>query len=102
MPDKPRTMLVKPRKPDMVIRAPRSRIKLPPEGASVPANSYWMRRLGCKDVVKTTAEAIAKGAKQRLAEEAKSRADHMAKPPTKPAAEAASESDQKPPGKGRR
>ena len=60
-------MLVKPRKPDMVIRDPRTYVKLPAEGKRVPEISYWVRRLGCGDVVKTTAEDIAKGKAERLA-----------------------------------
>ena len=64
----------------MVVRDPRSRDKLPPEGAKVPDTSYWLRRLECGDVVKTSAEDIAKGMEERLADEAKSRVDHMAKP----------------------
>lgn len=78
-------MLVKPREAKegqlaMIVRDPRSRIKLPPEGAKVPDTSYWLRRLKCGDVVKTTAEDIASGLKERLAKEAKDRADSMAKP----------------------
>lgn len=61
-------MLVKPRNPDMVIRDPRSRLKLPPYGVNVPETSYWVRRLNCKDVVSTTQEDIDKG----IAAEAKS------------------------------
>ncbi len=91
-------MLVKPREAKegqlaMVVRDPRSRAKLPHEGAKVPDSSYWLRRLKCGDVVKTTAEAIAKGKNERLAEEARARADHMAKPKEEPATEDSAETD---------
>lgn len=42
---------------------------LPPEGKAVERSAYWYRRLADKDVVKTTAEAIAKGRAERLAKE---------------------------------
>lgn len=47
-------MHVKPKTPELVIRDPRSRTKLPPEGALVPDTSYWFRRLRDGDVVKVT------------------------------------------------
>lgn len=95
-------MLIKPREVKegqlvMIVRDPISRRKLPPEGAKVPDTSYWRRRLKDKDVVRTTAEAIAKGLRERLAAEAKARADHMAKPDAKPADQSKQKSE-----KGRR
>lgn len=42
---------------------------LPPEGKAVDSSAYWYRRLADQDVVKTTAEAIAKGQAERLAKE---------------------------------
>ena len=89
---KPSPMLVRPREPDMVIRDPRSRIKLPPYGGKVPRTIYWVRRLNCKDVVTTTQAAIDKG----RAEE-KAKAEAAAKTEAK-----SSEQKQKPSGKGGR
>ncbi len=63
----------------MVIRDPRSRIKLPPYGAKVPDVSYWFRRLACKDVVKTTQRAIDEGRA-----EAEGKPVAVAKPEAKP------------------
>lgn len=54
-------MLVRPSKPNMVIRDPRSRAKLPPYGGSVPNSSYWHRCLNYGDVVPTTSDAISEG-----------------------------------------
>lgn len=54
-------LFVKPREPELVIRDPRTMAKLPPWGKRVPANSYWIRRLNCKDIVLTTQEDIDKG-----------------------------------------
>ncbi len=68
-------ILVRPREPDMVIRDPRSRLKLPPYGGKVPNTSYWLRRLNCGDVVSTTSDAIDKG----KADEAKAKAELLAK-----------------------
>lgn len=65
-------MLVKPKPqknpkdPVRVVRDPRTLIALPPEGKRVPDSSYWVRRLNAGDVVKTTAEDIAKGKAKRL------------------------------------
>jgi hypothetical protein len=44
-------MQVKPREPGLVIRDPRTRRPLPPQGGPVPDSSYWRRRLLDGDVV---------------------------------------------------
>jgi hypothetical protein len=43
-------MFVKP-KPGLVVRDPISKRPLPAEGAEVPAEGYWLRRLRSGDVV---------------------------------------------------
>lgn len=43
-------MFVKP-KPGLIVRDPRSKRPIPPEGREVPAESYWLRRLRSGDVV---------------------------------------------------
>jgi hypothetical protein len=50
---------------------------LPPEGSTVPQSSYWLRRIADGDVVKTTAEAIAKAveAKAKTAQAAEAPAE---------------------------
>ena len=58
-------MFVKPAKPDMTVRDPRSRIALPPEGRKVPQTGFWLRRIASGDVVVTTPEEIAKGKASR-------------------------------------
>lgn len=69
------TLFVKPADPAEVIRDPVTFRPMPPEGAEVPADTIWLRRLGREEVVKTTAEAIAKGkAERERAEAAKSAA----------------------------
>ena len=47
-------MFVKPKDKDMVVRDPRTRAKLPVDGANVPDTSYWHRRLRAGDVVLAT------------------------------------------------
>lgn len=44
-------MRVKPATPGSVIRDPHTRVQLPDEGARVPDNSFWQRRLRDGDVV---------------------------------------------------
>lgn len=44
-------MRVKPVDPTAVIRDPHTRRALPPEGANVPDNSFWRRRLASGEVV---------------------------------------------------
>lgn len=45
-------MKVKPATPDLIVRDPRSRLPLPPEGAEVPESNYWLRRIRSGDVVR--------------------------------------------------
>lgn len=48
-----RTLHVKPAKPDLIVRRPASPYNpLPAEGAEVPDEQYWRRRLACGDVVR--------------------------------------------------
>jgi len=42
---------VKPKVPGAIVRDPHTRKPLPPEGAEVPEESYWIRRLMDEDVV---------------------------------------------------
>ncbi len=77
-------MYVRPRKPDMVIRDPRSRLKLPPYGGKVPNISYWVRRLNCEDVVPTTLDAINKGKAEAEANAKLKAEDKAAKAKDKP------------------
>lgn len=44
-------MRVKPASPDVIVRYPHSRQPLPAEGADVPEDNYWIRRLRSGDVV---------------------------------------------------
>lgn len=44
-------MKVKPADPNAVIRDPRTKRRLPAEGADVPDNNYWRRRLSAGEVV---------------------------------------------------
>lgn len=60
---------LKPCTPETVVRDPRTRVMLPPEGAHVPDTSYWRRRIKDGDVRLTTADAITKGKAERLAKE---------------------------------
>ncbi len=68
----------------MVIRDPRSRDKLPPYGASVPDTSYWVRRLKCEDVVKTTQAAIDKGMAEAAKEASAKTEEKSPEPKQKP------------------
>ena len=43
-------MFVKPA-PGRLVRDPVSKRPLPAEGAEVPENTYWIRRLACGDVI---------------------------------------------------
>lgn len=59
----PKTLYVKPARPDLVVRDPRTKNKLPAEtGTRVPRTSYWRRRLAKGDVVETRAPAKPKAA----------------------------------------
>ena len=42
-------MIVKP-KPGMIVRDPKTHVRIPDSGKEVPANSYWTRRLRAGDV----------------------------------------------------
>lgn len=42
---------LKPARPDLLVRSPSSGRPLPVEGAEVPNNSYWRRRMKDGDVV---------------------------------------------------
>lgn len=57
-------MIVKPATPGTVIRDPRTKRRLPDEGARVPRSSFWLRRLAQKDVV-LVPEPVAAPAKAR-------------------------------------
>lgn len=50
-------MKVKPVDPNAIIRDPHTRQPLPAEGADVPENSFWIRRLRDGDVVRVDAPA---------------------------------------------
>lgn len=50
----PETITVKPA-PGLVVRDPATRQALPAEGAEVPRNTYWMRRLRDGDVIEAQA-----------------------------------------------
>lgn len=65
---------LKPANAGDVIRDPVTKAPLPPEGAGVVLDTLWRRRLARKEVVQTTAEAVAKGKAARLAAEAKAAA----------------------------
>lgn len=45
-------MNVKPADPAAVIRDPNTKVQLPAEGAEVPENTFWTRRLLAGDVVR--------------------------------------------------
>lgn len=47
----PRTLHVRPARPNLIVRDPDTREALPVEGAVVPASTYWRRRLTDCDVV---------------------------------------------------
>ncbi|TWA69732.1 uncharacterized protein DUF2635 [Azospirillum baldaniorum] len=51
-------MYVKP-KPGALVRDPETREPLPAEGAEVPENQYWMRRLADGDVVRADPPVLA-------------------------------------------
>lgn len=85
---KAKRLYVIPRTPETVVRDPRTRVKLPPEGMYVADTSYWRRRLKDEDVAKTTDEAIAKGKAERLAKE---KAAQAASSPAPAAADAKSD-----------
>ncbi|GAA4258943.1 DUF2635 domain-containing protein [Azospirillum formosense] len=51
-------MYVKP-KPGALVRDPETREPLPAEGAEVPENQYWMRRLADGDVVRAGRPTVA-------------------------------------------
>lgn len=65
---------LKPARQGDIIRDPISGHIMPAEGETKPRNPHWLRRLGRKEVAETTAEAIAKGKKEREAKEADARA----------------------------
>ncbi len=44
-------MIVRPSKEGIVIRDPRTKKKLPPEGARVPDTSFWRRRILSGEVI---------------------------------------------------
>ncbi len=50
-------MKVKPVDPNAVIRDPHTRRQLPPEGADVPENIFWTRRLLAGEVVRVEESA---------------------------------------------
>lgn len=50
-------MKVKPVDPKAVIRDPHTKQKLPAEGAEVPENNFWVRRLVAGEVVRIDAPA---------------------------------------------
>ncbi len=54
-------MKVKPTDPNAVIRDPHTRTALPAEGADVPENSFWTRRLLAGEVVRIDAPATPVG-----------------------------------------
>ena len=66
---------LKPAREGDIIRDPASGRIMPPEGETKPRNPHWLRRLGRGEVAETTAEAIAKGKKEREAKEAEDRAE---------------------------
>lgn len=47
----PKTLNLKPGRPGLVVRDPVSKVKLAPDGARVPNNQYWVRRLLCGDAI---------------------------------------------------
>lgn len=62
MPDpNPKSIYLKPSRPDLVIRDPRSRLPIPSYGARVPASNFWIRRKMCGDAIETTHDAIQAG-----------------------------------------
>lgn len=67
-------MFVKPRTPETVVRDPKSRVKLPPEGKNVPETSYWVRRLQAGDVVRATPAKAAKVSTPKPAKPKKNKA----------------------------
>lgn len=57
-------LTVKPAKPGMIIRMPEKQNQpLPANGDTVPANSYWQRRLRDGDVIKTSPRTNTKAEK---------------------------------------
>lgn len=54
-------MKVKPADPNAVIRDPQTRQPLPAEGAEVPENNFWVRRLQDGDVVRIDAQRAPTG-----------------------------------------
>lgn len=51
-------MRVKPKDPNAVIRDPHTKRALPAEGAEVPENIFWTRRLRAGEVVRVELEAV--------------------------------------------
>lgn len=49
------TMWVKPARAGLIVRDPETMKQLPDDGAEVPVNSYWIRRLRDGDVVEVEA-----------------------------------------------
>lgn len=47
-------MMVRPAQPGAIVRDPKTKIRLPPEGRRVPDSSFWRRRLLDGDVVLVT------------------------------------------------
>lgn len=54
-------MRVKPVDPTAVIRDPHTKRPLPAEGAEVPENTFWVRRLRAGEVVRIDAPAMPTG-----------------------------------------
>lgn len=55
-------MKVKPANPDAIIRDPHTRRALPSEGADVPENNFWVRRILDGSVVRCDDDAQPTGA----------------------------------------
>lgn len=78
-------MIVKPAQPGLTIRDPRTQRPLPDEGAQVPDNQFWQRRLDHGDVVRVAEPSPAASADAPAKRSAPSKAP--------PAATAASTTD---------
>jgi hypothetical protein len=55
-------LFVKP-KPGMLMRDPVNHVPLPPNGKTVPANTFWIRRLHAGDVERANAKKARKADK---------------------------------------
>ena len=78
MTEKSNKLHIKPARPGLIVRDPVTLKPLPPHGATVPRESYWLRRLRDKDVVETTEQEIRAG-KAKADEAAKKEAETEAK-----------------------